>query len=121
LAALKNSIYSEVTTAHDRLLAARNTALEYDASIIPARSKIVEEMQKHQNFMLIGLYNLLEAKREEIKAREEYIEALKGYWTSRAELERATGRMLPMGESMKPESAAAPDKSNHANHQGGSS
>jgi len=116
LAAIENKIRSEVITAHDRLFAARNSVVEYNDSIIPARAKIVEEMQKHQNFMLVGLYDLLAAKREEINAREEYIQSLKEYWTSRAELERATGRMLPAGESMKPKNTAEPNKNEHANH-----
>ena len=96
LAALENQVLSEVTIAHDRLFAARNTAEEYSHSIIPAKSKIVEEMQKHQNYMLIGVYTLLAAKRDEINAREEYIDSLKEYWTSRSELERATGQTLPL-------------------------
>ncbi len=118
LAALENQVISEVARAHDRLLAARNSVEEYNNSIIPAKSKIVEEMQKHQNYMLIGVYTLLAAKRDEINAREQYIDSLQEYWVSRSELERAVGRALPLGESMKPASAAKTDKNDHSQHGG---
>lgn len=121
LEALENQIVSEVTLAHDRLSAARNTAREYSGSIIPARSKVVEEMQKHQNFMLVGLYNLLEAKRAEINAREEYIETLKEYWISRSEIERATGQKLTTGEILKQEVTTQDKNNKHAHHHGGKS
>lgn len=118
LAALENQVVSEVALAHDRLLVARNSVEEYNNSIIPAKSKIVEEMQKHQNYMLIGVYTLLAAKRDEISAREQYIDSLQEYWVSRSELERAVGRALPLGESMKPANAEKTDKNEHSQHGG---
>ena len=118
LDALENQVVSEVALAHDRLLVARNSVEEYNNSIIPAKSKIVEEMQKHQNYMLIGVYALLAAKRDEINAREEYIDSLQEYWASRSELERAVGRVLPLGESMKPASTAKTEKNEHSQHGG---
>ncbi len=121
LAALENQVVSEVALAHGRLLAARNSVEEYNNSIIPAKAKIVEEMQKHQNYMLIGVYALLAAKRDEINAREQYIDSLQEYWVSRSELERAVGRALPLGESMKQATAEKSEKSeknDHSQHGG---
>jgi cobalt-zinc-cadmium efflux system outer membrane protein len=45
--------------------------------------------------MFIGVFQLLAARQQEIDAGREYIEALRGYWTARAQLERAVGGQLP--------------------------
>ncbi len=98
LAALENDIRSEVRTGHDQLLAARQATERYRDAIIPLRVRILEETQRHYNYMLLGAYDLLLAKQNEIIARREYIEALRDYWITRSELERAIGGQLPAGE-----------------------
>ena len=46
--------------------------------------------------MLLGTYQLLQTKQNEVNAYREFIEALRDYWTARADLERATGGTVPM-------------------------
>jgi cobalt-zinc-cadmium efflux system outer membrane protein len=41
--------------------------------------------------MLVGVYDLLQAKRLEIEAEKATIETWKDYWLARVELERALG------------------------------
>jgi cobalt-zinc-cadmium efflux system outer membrane protein len=55
----------------------------------------VQQTQLHYNGMFVGLYQLLAAKQSEIEARRESLEALRDYWTARAELARAVGGRLP--------------------------
>jgi cobalt-zinc-cadmium efflux system outer membrane protein len=50
--------------------------------------------------MLQGVYQLLEARREQLAAQGEAIESLRDYWIANAELERAAGGSLDTPETM---------------------
>lgn len=90
------AIRYEVRSASDRLRAAREAVMMYRDHVIPTREKVVEETQRHYNFMLSGPMTLLQAKRDEIDAYRGYIEAVRDYWTARTELERAAAAQLVM-------------------------
>ncbi len=93
--ALAVHIRSEVHEQRNLLVAHRKQAEHYLQTVIPLHEQIVLKTQEHYNFMLVGLYQLLEAKSAELSAYMHYIEALRGYWVSRAELARAVGGPLP--------------------------
>lgn len=123
-------VRSEVREAMTNLQKARTAAESYRDKIIPEREKIIELFLRQYNFMLSGIYQLLDAKQKEVFARQEYIESLRDYWSSLAELERAVGGKLEPGEiKQKPkeekESAPEPAPSdsampmNHSHHHGG--
>ena len=95
VAALERDVLSEVRLAYGRLQAARHAAEYYQDAIIPQHEQAVAESQKHYNYMLVGVYALLQAKQDEIMARRDRISALTDYWVARAELERAAGMQLP--------------------------
>ena len=75
--------------------------------------------------MQIGIFQLLQAKREEIEAGREYVETLRDYWVARAELERVVGGTLKeVVASTQPASGPAtvpstPTKQNAHVHHGG--
>ena len=69
-------------------------AIHRDA-LIPQREKVVERSQQEQNFMLIGVFELIQAKVQEYNAYESYLEAVRDYWLARVELMRAVGQRLP--------------------------
>lgn len=94
LSALTVEIRSEVREARQRLLAKRRSAEHYRTVLIPLRERIVAESQKHYNFMLIGVFHLLEAKQDEIEAYRSYLETVRDYWIARTELERVVGGKL---------------------------
>ena len=98
LVALEAEIRSEVRSGITRLKAARQTAEWYQQDLIPTRERIVAETQKHVNYMLLGVFQLLQAKRDEVNADREHVEALRDYWIAFAELERAVGGRLPLPE-----------------------
>ncbi|MBI1991963.1 MAG: TolC family protein [Candidatus Omnitrophica bacterium] len=98
LSALEAETRSEVRADITRLKAARQTAELYRDHLIPIRERIVAETQKHVNYMLLGVFQLLQAKRDEVNASREYLEALRDYWIAVAELERAVGGRLPLPE-----------------------
>ncbi len=94
LKTLENDARSEIKQKRDRLFAMRTLVEEYRGSVIPVREKITEETQKHYNYMLLGNYDLIRAKQNEILANKEYIEFLKEYWIARSDLEKAVSSKL---------------------------
>ncbi len=97
-------VRSEVREAHARLQASREMVHLYATDVLPLRRRIVTLTLQQYNAMLKGVYDLLLAKQSELDAERGAIEALRDYWISRSELERAVGGSLP-GDS--PPSAAA--------------
>ncbi len=98
-AALAVEIRSQVRRWRTKMLSARRRAEYYRAVALPRRTRVVDETQKEYNGILVGVFQLLEAKRGEIDAGRKYIDALTDYWVSRTELERATGAELPSAGS----------------------
>jgi cobalt-zinc-cadmium efflux system outer membrane protein len=107
--ALESSIRYEVRKARTSLVVAHQAADAYRETLLPLQENILSESLKHYNFMLLGVYQLLQAKRDELQVRGAYIDALKNYWTSLAELERAVGGKISM---------AAPTPPAHEPHNG---
>ena len=72
--------------------------------------------------MLLGVYQLLQAKQNEINSYREYIEAVRDYWIARADLDKAVGAHLPAESAgaMTPPSADAADPHAGHHHHGGS-
>jgi cobalt-zinc-cadmium efflux system outer membrane protein len=75
---------------------ARQAAEQYRSAIIPTREHVVELSQQEYDSMLLGVYQLVAAKRSEVSAYRDYIDTVRDYWTARAELERALGAPLPI-------------------------
>jgi cobalt-zinc-cadmium efflux system outer membrane protein len=81
-------------------LAAQRTLVErYRSVTIPLRQKTTAQALRHYNYMLIGIFEVLAAKQDEISAYEGYIGAVRDWWTALADLERATGRRLRVASS----------------------
>lgn len=124
--AMRVEVRSEVRAARTRLFSARRQAEQYRTVLLPLRHKVVEQTQLQYNAMLVGAFELLAAKREEIGAGRQYVEALRDYWTARVELEQAVGGRLPAGEPQPasrpvapatvPVEAPAPSEHQHHDH-----
>jgi cobalt-zinc-cadmium efflux system outer membrane protein len=69
----------------------------YARALVPLRERIVQLSLEQYNAMLLGPYQLLTAKQNEVTAYREYIEAVRDYWIARADLERAIGTRLSGG------------------------
>lgn len=93
-------------------------------ALIPQREKVVERSQQEQNYMLIGVFELIQAKLKEYDAYEGYLVAVRDYWLARVELMRAVGQRLPSDASARartpsvrdilaPADGAAMDHSGH--------
>ena len=94
LEALAIGIRSDVRALHDKLVALRDTARFYQNEIVPVRRAITAGMLLHYNGMLVGNFELFLTRAEQIEAEHQSIAALRDYWTTRAELERAVGGNL---------------------------
>ena len=122
-AALAVQIRSEVRSAWARLEAARSRAVYTERVVLPLRTQILDETQLEYNGMLVGVYQLLQAKRDEIEAGGASVEALRAYWVSRVQLERALGTSLPIESApstpaLLPEPTQEPAPVHHHHHEG---
>ncbi len=94
LEALAIGIRSDVRMLHDKLAALREAARFYQGEVVPTRRAITAGMLLKYNGMLVGNFELFQTRAEQIEAEHKSIEALRDYWLTRAELERAVGGNL---------------------------
>jgi cobalt-zinc-cadmium efflux system outer membrane protein len=97
------AVRSEVRMARNRLMAARLAIDFFAKALVPLRERIVELSQEQYNAMLLGVFQLLQAKQNQVHSYREYIEAVRDYWVARADLERAIGTRLPVAGDSKGE------------------
>lgn len=121
--ALESEIRRQVRAVSAQLTAARTAAQTYREALVPDRQEILAETLKQYNFMLLGVYQLLQAKRGEVDAVSRYIDALREYWSERAELERVIGGKLPEAPAAPAQEPNAPAPTEpapeHEHHHGG--
>jgi cobalt-zinc-cadmium efflux system outer membrane protein len=98
---VRHRVASEIGDAEGRLRIAHARATKLDTLILPARAEMTEEALKHYNGMLIGVYELLEAKRSEIEKQREYYAAVRDFWVAYFDLERAVGGQLPEASTLR--------------------
>jgi cobalt-zinc-cadmium efflux system outer membrane protein len=70
-----------------RLRTTHQRARQYRAVIVPARKKVTRQSQLQYNAMQLGVFRLLEVKREELAAQLAAITSVEDYWISRASLD----------------------------------
>ena len=109
---LELEIDNTVALGVDRVAATRKIAEDYRAALIPQRETIVARTQEQQNYMLIGVFELLLAKQQEFDAYQGYLEAVRDYWLARVDLMRAVGAHLP-SDSTSTESTVGPEEILH--------
>jgi outer membrane protein, heavy metal efflux system len=92
--ALGVNIRSQVRAARGEMQSAQERAKRYRDTLLPLHREIVSESLKFYNGMLIGVYELLRAKQDELVAKREYVRAAHDYWMAVSELERAAGTTI---------------------------
>jgi cobalt-zinc-cadmium efflux system outer membrane protein len=110
---------SEVRELSARVAVARSVVDTYQHTLVPQREKIVALSQQQYDAMLLGVFQLLVAKQNEIATYREFIEAVRDYWLLRAELEWRVGGELV--ESVpppvaKPASSPTESGNSHVHH-----
>jgi cobalt-zinc-cadmium efflux system outer membrane protein len=89
LQALEQEAASQLRTARATLAEARARAEYYRDVVVPRRARIVELTKLEHNAMLVGVFQLLQARQNELQARRDFIEAQREYWSARTDLDRA--------------------------------
>ena len=88
------SIRAAIRAARDRALSAQARLKQYREMVLPLRERVVQQSVLHYNAMQIGVFQLLQARREQVEAGRSYVATLLEYWRSRAALEQLlAGRM----------------------------
>ncbi len=93
-------IHSSVRRARHRLLNARRQAVFYRKVFVPLSERIMAQTQLRYNGMLLGVFELLQAKQSEINAKRRYIQSLRNYWIARSELQQILDGRLTKGASL---------------------
>jgi cobalt-zinc-cadmium efflux system outer membrane protein len=97
--ALAIDVRSQIRELRDELTSKRETARFYQDELLPGQRRILNESLMNYNAMEIGNFELFATKAEEARTEREYLEAVRDYWITRAELERAVGGNLRLGQT----------------------
>lgn len=103
LAAQAVNIRSEVRSLRSRLMMQRHLAEHYKKVIIPLQERIVHLTLQEYNYMLAGVFDLLIARQNELDTYQKYIETVRDYWITRAQIQRVVGGHLPPIDQMDKE------------------
>lgn len=106
LEALAVDVRAEVRASGIRVHSTRRSVEELSQHQIPIREKLVQLSQQQYDAMLLGVYQLLQAKQAEFDTYRETLEAQRDYWIARSELERAVGSRLIAGNAKRELGAA---------------
>lgn len=94
-AALAVQLRAEARAAAIRLRTARDRARYYREVILPVAEQVLEQTQLQYNAMLVGVFELLQARQQQVEAGTGYIEALREYWVARSRVEALlAGRLV---------------------------
>jgi len=94
-AQIRLNLSHQIAARADELQRRRQVVALHSDDLIPQRQTIVARSQEQQNYMLLGVFGLIEAKTREYEAYEGYIEAVRDYWLARVELTRLVSTRLP--------------------------
>ena len=100
LAAQAVNIRSEVRSLRSRLMMQRHLVEHFKKVILPLHERIVELTLQEYNYMLTGVFDLLIARQNEFDNYQKYIETVRDYWITRAQIQRVVGGRLPPLEAM---------------------
>lgn len=105
LEGLRKQARSEARLALAKSGHARQVALRYRDTVLPAHEKLMDLSLRKYNAMLIGLYELLEHKNQQLEAALNYVDALRDYWAAQVEVTRALGGRVASAPPSGPQNA----------------
>jgi outer membrane protein TolC len=95
-------IRAQARAARERLAAGYEQARYHESTLLPLHEQIVAETQLRYNGMLADVYELLQAKRNQLAVARSYVASLRDYWRAHVELERALGGRWEMSAAAAP-------------------
>lgn len=91
------NIRAAVRAARNELVLAAGRAQHYREVLLPLREEIMDQTQRQYNAMQIGVFQLITAKRDQIRTGEQYVTALHEYWRAKSALNQIlAGRLVPV-------------------------
>jgi cobalt-zinc-cadmium efflux system outer membrane protein len=99
-ASLAIRIRGATRSAAARLAVAAKRARFYKQTLLPLKQRVLSETQLHYNAMAVGVFQLLQAKRDAVETERLYVEAVRDYWIARAELDQLMAGRLVRGRPM---------------------
>jgi len=97
-AGIEAAVRSEVREKAADLATAVELAALYRDTVLPRRLEALDATLRDYNQMLVGTFDVLIARQEEIDAEKRAIEASAAAWVARFELDRALGRLNGLAE-----------------------
>ncbi len=127
LARIELSSANAVEAGAERVRVTSEIVRIHREALVPQRETVVARSQEQQNYMLIGVFDLIRAKTEEYDAYQSYLEAVRDYWLARVDLMRVVGARLPserqkteaspsVSEILSPPAGAALQGMDHLQH-----
>jgi cobalt-zinc-cadmium efflux system outer membrane protein len=102
------TIRAATRSARARALSSERRARQYKEQLLPLRERIVAQTLLEYNAMQVGVFQLLEARRQQLETQRAYVNALRDYWRERATLEQLiAGRLAGTFTSNEPRRPAA--------------
>ncbi len=93
--ALAVRIRAAVRSARNDLLIAARRVNHFQEVLLPLREQIVEQTQRQYNAMELGVFQLIAARRDQVRTAQEYVVALQEYSHARARLDQIlAGRLV---------------------------
>jgi cobalt-zinc-cadmium efflux system outer membrane protein len=90
------TLRASARNAVSRVTAKRDAVLYYKKVLLPLKQRVVEQTLLEYNAMLVGLFQLLQAKRDQIQTAASYVEQHRDYWVARTNVEQLlAGRRYP--------------------------
>ena len=94
------SLRSAARDARNRLVSTHARARQYQNVILPAQRAVMQQTLLQYNAMQLGVFQLLQARRELLDVELSYVDTLRAYWSAIAEIEALTqGRVVRAAES----------------------
>ncbi|WP_081465959.1 TolC family protein [Stigmatella aurantiaca] len=95
-------VRSAAREARNRVLSTYLRARQYQQVLLPARQRVMRQTMLQYNAMQIGVFQVLQVRREQLDTELAYVDLLREYWTAHAALEallagRRTGAPLGPG------------------------
>jgi cobalt-zinc-cadmium efflux system outer membrane protein len=110
-------IQAEARASASQLNAAAAGVTSFKYTVLPLREQIVQATLLEYNAMSVGLFEVLQAKRDQIAAGESYVQLLLDYWVARASVEQLIAGRLPSSSSARtPPRILSADASESARH-----
>lgn len=88
---------SHARSMRNRAVNAHARAWQYATVIVPARRRVMEQWMLQYNAMQVGVFALLQARRDELDAQLRAVDTAREFWTAKAALDAMlAGRLVEM-------------------------